>query len=138
MSENDDSPGEDFEKVDVEPIDTETFWADESGESEGEEPAEGVTKGDPEEEPEAEREEATQLVPTGEADTDSDEPSRGERVIDKQAYCHQCPHLSLPPELECLHPGTEILEVVDGERFRVRNCPVVEREEAFEDGSSRA
>jgi len=46
-------------------------------------------------------------------------------VVPKNQYCQGCQYLSRPPDLACGHPGTKILEVIDSERFRVRNCPVV-------------
>lgn len=48
-------------------------------------------------------------------------------VVPKGSYCQQCEHFSPPPEVSCDHPGTEILELVDVEHFRVTGCPVVER-----------
>ncbi|WP_049987990.1 hypothetical protein [Halobellus rufus] len=56
-------------------------------------------------------------------DDETDDP---EHVVEKETYCQKCPHLADPPELACTHDGTEIVEVVDSERFRVRNCPMVE------------
>ena len=49
-----------------------------------------------------------------------------EHVVPKDTYCQSCPYLDGPPALACTHKGTEIVEVVDNERFRVRNCPMVE------------
>jgi hypothetical protein len=56
-----------------------------------------------------------------------DEPATDapEHVVDKRQYCQQCPYLSSPPEISCGHEGTEILEVRDGDSFRVRNCPMI-------------
>ncbi len=53
-------------------------------------------------------------------------PGAAEHVVTKDTYCQSCPYLDEPPELACTHEGTEIVEVVDSERFRVRNCPMVE------------
>jgi hypothetical protein len=49
----------------------------------------------------------------------------GETVVPKRRYCQDCEHFTDPPEVACTHPDGEILEVVDVDRFRVRNCPVV-------------
>ena len=54
------------------------------------------------------------------------------RVIEKRQYCEQCPHFSTPPDVECGHDGTEILELVDMEQFRVVDCPKVEADERLE------
>lgn len=52
-------------------------------------------------------------------------------VVPKDRYCQGCRFLSDPPDTRCLNPDTEIVEMVDSEHFRVRNCPVVaERQEA--------
>ena len=51
-----------------------------------------------------------------------------ETVVEKRRYCQRCPHFGEPPDAVCTHPGTTILEVVDSERFRVQNCPVVARQ----------
>lgn len=48
-----------------------------------------------------------------------------ERVVDKRAYCQQCPHFSAPPDVACGHEGTTIVESVGFDEFRVRNCPMV-------------
>ena len=48
-----------------------------------------------------------------------------EHVVPKRTYCQQCPHFSAPPEVACGHEDTAVVEVVDADRFRVRNCPVV-------------
>ena len=49
-----------------------------------------------------------------------------EYVVPKTRYCQSCPHFGDPPALSCTHEGTDIVAVVDGERFRVRNCPMVD------------
>lgn len=56
-----------------------------------------------------------------------DEDALEEDVVDKRSFCQRCRYLSAPPAVECTHDGTEILEVVDSEKFRVRGCPMVER-----------
>lgn len=48
-------------------------------------------------------------------------------IVDKRSFCQRCRYLSAPPAVECTHDGTEILEIVDSERFRVRGCPMIER-----------
>ena len=50
-----------------------------------------------------------------------------EEVVDKRSFCQRCRYLSAPPAVECTHDGTEILEVVDSGKFRVRGCPMIER-----------
>jgi hypothetical protein len=53
-----------------------------------------------------------------------------EHVVPKRDFCQRCPHFSDPPETACSHEGTTIVEVVDADSFRVRNCPVVEEGDA--------
>lgn len=50
-----------------------------------------------------------------------------EAVVAKRSYCQRCQFFSSPPEVACRNPGTEIVELVDVDHFRVRNCPIVER-----------
>jgi len=57
-------------------------------------------------------------------------PEPDEHVVPKRDFCQRCPHFSSPPETACTHGGTTIVEVVDPDHFRVRNCPVVEDENA--------
>jgi hypothetical protein len=60
-----------------------------------------------------------------------------EAVVEKQQYCQSCDFFTAPPEVACTHEGSEIAEIVDGRRFRVRNCPVVSGE-IQTDGVGRA
>lgn len=64
----------------------------------------------------------------------ADEPaSDGEEagtVVPKASYCQKCEHFSAPPQAVCGNPGTEIVELVDVDHFRVRDCPVVERRQS--------
>jgi hypothetical protein len=57
------------------------------------------------------------------------EDERDVREVSKRAYCQGCEYFSDPPDVSCGHEGTEILEAVDLERFRVVNCPVVKEDE---------
>jgi len=61
---------------------------------------------------------------------------RGERrfaEVNKHSYCENCEYFSEPPDIECAHEGTDIVEFVDYETVRVADCPIVaEREELAE------
>lgn len=62
---------------------------------------------------------------TGEAAEAADvEPERDVRVIPKRT-CHGCQHFADPPAVGCTHEGTDIWTVVDADRFKVVDCPVV-------------
>ncbi|SFR55043.1 hypothetical protein [Halogeometricum limi] len=101
-----DSPPESpFETMAVEAVDTDSLWTELAGESEQ---ASGVG--------------------VGEAARTAGEDSRGnvDHVVSKRAFCQQCPHFTDPPELACGHDRTSIVEVVDADHFRVRNCPMVD------------
>ncbi|MFB6068307.1 MAG: hypothetical protein ABEJ90_00065 [Halobacterium sp.] len=102
-----------FEKVDVGDVDSEAVW-------------EAVVEGESEERPEAER------VGVGrEPEQVTEETDEGaESLVSKREYCQRCPHFAEPPEVACTHEGTEIVEVVDTDTFRVRNCPMVTSGEA--------
>lgn len=54
-----------------------------------------------------------------------DVPGYVDHLVPKAEFCQQCPYLADPPELACEHEDTEIVEVVDSDRFRVRECPMV-------------
>lgn len=100
IEETDDSPEDPFEEMDDEGEPIEDVW-----ETLGEEGTAGEST----------------LAPV--RGTDELE----ENVVDKRSFCQRCRYLSAPPAVECTHEGTEILEVVDSDRFRVRGCPMVER-----------
>lgn len=98
-------PEELFTEVDIESVDESAVWEELS---EGDENGSGVSLG----------------TADGFADLEDD----GDGVIvPKESYCQQCEYFSSPPAIECTNPGTEILELVDIEHFRVRECPVVSR-----------
>ena len=71
--------------------------------------------------------------PTDGAADDVDPTTVEDTVVPKRSYCQDCAYLTAPPELACTHDHGEIVEVVDLDRFRVRNCPVVahRRERSF-------
>jgi hypothetical protein len=101
-----DLPDDDlFEPVEVDHVDDEAVWESFVDGETG--PEEGVGLG-------AEAEAAA-------------EPD--EHVVPKRDFCQRCPHFADPPETACSHEGTTIVEVVDADSFRVRNCPVVEDED---------
>lgn len=55
-------------------------------------------------------------------------------AVSKHSYCEGCEHFSPPPDVQCSHDGTEILEFVDIDTVKVANCPVVaERRELDEE-----
>lgn len=55
-----------------------------------------------------------------------------EHVVDKREFCQRCEFFSAPPEVSCANAGTEIVELVDADRFRVRDCPkVADDDETF-------
>jgi len=95
-----------FEEVDVGGVDSEAVW--DAVVEEGNPPEEIL--GEPAEEP-------TTPEPTGVQD---------EHVIDKREYCQRCEFFTQPPTVACTNDGTQIVELVDSDSFRVRNCPKVQ------------
>ena len=99
-----------FEEVDVGEIDGEAVWdAVVEGDTDpedllGEEPGEMSPDEDP------------TVEPTADPD---------EHVVDKREYCQRCEFFSSPPATACENAGTEIVELVDNDHFRVRDCPKV-------------
>lgn len=82
---------------------------------------------------EEEMSEAERAVGAGVSATEVGSASAGERIehiVPKDQFCSRCPYLGDPPGLACEHDGTEIVEVTDSERFRVRGCPFAGREES--------
>jgi hypothetical protein len=57
--------------------------------------------------------------------SDTRETGRSYAEVSKHSYCEQCEYFSDPPDVECSHEGTEIVEFLDIERVRVVDCPVV-------------
>lgn len=76
--------------------------------------------------PDIDDEAVWEAVLDGEAVTD-DPPEDGgaDAVVSKEQYCKKCEHFSEPPDVACGNPGTEIVELVGIDSFRLRNCPVV-------------
>lgn len=54
---------------------------------------------------------------------------RDVRVIEKRSYCQRCHYFADPPDTACTNEGTDILEVIDTEQFRVADCPIIRGEE---------
>jgi hypothetical protein len=52
-------------------------------------------------------------------------------VVPTQSFCAQCEHVADPPEVRCTYEGSEIVEFVDEDHVRVRNCPIVARREGI-------
>jgi hypothetical protein len=123
------SPGDQlFEAVDdVGDVDREALWRQVAGEDAAARVGEvrSEVEGDPEG-PTVQRPDAS----PGFGDVSVED--REERVVDKAKYCHNCEYFSPPPELRCTHSGTEILELVDVDHFRVVDCPIVAEDEELE------
>lgn len=97
------SDGEElFEEVDVADVDAEEVW---DAVVEGEQPPEDLLEGEP------------AAAEPG--------PAPDEHVIDKREYCQRCEYFAAPPNATCTNEGTEIVEMLDSDQFRVRNCPKV-------------
>lgn len=100
-------PDELFEEMDTGDVDEDALWdALEDGTA-----SEGVA--------------GTDSVDSAVASDDAVERDGETSVVPKSRYCQSCEYFSDPPEMSCSHDGTEIVEHVDMESFRVRNCPVV-------------
>lgn len=102
-----------FEEVDIGDIDAEAVWDA------------VVEEGMP---PDDVLGEANQTAPVDLGAAGSTE-TPDEHVINKREYCQRCEFFNDPPDVACTNAGTDILELVDNEHFRVRNCPKVEAAE---------
>lgn len=115
-----------FTEMEVEDIDEDDVWAELTDETNGDTGGDGDALGDGE----------TSLQETvvgADEGTDADEA-----IVEKRSFCQRCTFFAEPPEVACTNEGTEIVELLDTERFRVRNCPVVAQrrgtaEEVLED-----
>jgi hypothetical protein len=106
--------GDLFEEMDVSDVDTDAVWAsvleddpdDPDGPGDAEEDTPGVDVG-------------TAAAADVESTVDDD------HIVPKDDYCESCHFFGDPPTVECSYEGADVVEVVDMEQFRVRNCPVV-------------
>jgi hypothetical protein len=120
-SDGDADLGDLFEDTDVEEVDREALWRQVAGE----EAAERVDA-------EVDGSADGPTVESPSIDGEESHGDRAERVVEKRSYCQGCEHFSAPPDVHCSHEGTEILEAVDMEHFRVADCPVVAEDEELE------
>jgi hypothetical protein len=114
----DGSASELFEEVDISDIDAERIW---------ESVLDGETASPSGADPIGDGPSTPGIDPDPAFDPDSAEADdeRSDHVVRTREYCQSCHFFTAPPEATCGHDGSEILEAVDSERFRVRNCPVV-------------
>ena len=61
------------------------------------------------------------------------EAERTYAEVSKHSYCEQCEYFSEPPEIDCSHEGTEIVEFLDMDTVRVVDCPIVAERNDLED-----
>ncbi|WP_410766978.1 hypothetical protein [Haloferax sp. DFSO60] len=62
--------------------------------------------------------------------TPVDEDESGvEHVVPKESFCQRCEFFEAPPTFGCTHEGTNIIEAVDSDHFRVHNCPMADRDD---------
>lgn len=67
------------------------------------------------------------------SEPEGEKPERDVVVVSKHEFCEGCPHFTAPPDVECTHDGTAIVEFVGPDDVRVENCPIVrERRELGE------
>ncbi|MEA1932242.1 MAG: hypothetical protein U9O06_11940 [Euryarchaeota archaeon] len=117
-----------FDEMDVSAVDGEALWDELAGAEAEAKSFEGEAADDEADDPiDAEPVEPSVGTSADGATRDRSASSEGdtETLVDKRAYCQQCPYFSEPPTVSCGHAGTEIIEVLKDGRFRVRNCPVV-------------
>ena len=66
-----------------------------------------------------------ELTAVDSGDSEDQRRKRTYADVSKHTYCEQCEYVSGPPEIDCQHDGTEIVEFLDMETIRVIDCPVV-------------
>ena len=132
LPNTEDAPDADevFDEMDISAVDGEALWEElaeaetQAGSFDGEGSA-GVEAEPGGGQIDAEPAEPSVGMDDGRSTGGSDSNRDTETLVDKRAYCQQCPYFSAPPEVSCSHDGTEIVEVLKDGRFRVTNCPVV-------------
>ena len=107
-----------FEEMDVSDVDPDVIW-DSVLNGDETEPVDAT----PQQLSESEPTENGQSVDVDEQNEDEDEAT--ETLVPKGTYCESCYFFSDPPEATCTYSGSEIVEIVDSDQFKVRNCPVV-------------
>lgn len=119
-------PDDVFVEMDVDEIDEDSVWQDLISEDDGDDGAidgrtdsDGRTGAGTRAEAEADSTSTSGSVPG------ATEGASGEEIVSKQRFCEGCEFLSPPPNVACTNPGTEIVELVDNEHYRVSDCPVV-------------
>lgn len=118
-----------FEEMDISNVDTEALWdsvLDDTESDAGAVASEGQHDHGMSEETDRGLQSDFDAEPDSGFDTRSgsaDEPR--ETTVAKDSHCESCYFFTSPPEVGCTYDGSEIVEIVDSERFRVRNCPVV-------------
>lgn len=120
LDEGPEPPDDVFVEMDVGEIDEDSVWQDLVEDEDSDEEAHGRTEAGARAEPETEETATAGTVPG------ATEVEAGEEIVSKQRFCERCEYFSTPPVAECTHPGTEIVELVDNDHFRVSDCPVVE------------
>lgn len=111
-----------FTEVEVDDVDDESVWAELAGD-------------DAQTAPDADADVDLSPEPSVEGEslpeeTDEPTPTATETIVQKRSYCEKCEYFSEPPEVGCGYPDGEIVELIDTERFKVRNCPIVDRRES--------
>ena len=96
-----------FESAEVPDLDTDEVWVSLSAPDDG-------------------RPAADEAVDAARVETGA--PAVDEYVVPKSEFCQRCSLFSAPPEVACEHEEARIAEVVDSERFRVRDCPFATEE----------
>ena len=112
--------GDDESVADVDSV--ELFEEVEVGEIDGEAVWDAIVEGD------AAAEELLGEEPGVDSGTEAAaEPTEesNEHVVEKREYCQRCEFFTQPPNAACTNEGTEIVELVDADHFRVRGCPKV-------------
>jgi hypothetical protein len=99
-----------FEEMDVSDVDTDAVWASVLEDDADDPDTEGGTPG---------VDVGTAAAADVETTVDDD------HIVPKDDYCESCHFFGGPPTVECSYEGADVVEVVDMEQFRVRNCPVV-------------
>lgn len=126
LDDGPDPPEDVFVEMDVDEIDEDSVWQDLISEDDvGDGAVDGRTDSDGRTGASTRAEAEAESTSTGGTVPGATEGDFGDEIVSKQRFCEGCEYFSPPPNVACTNPGTEIVELVDNEHYRVSDCPVV-------------
>lgn len=121
-----------FDERSTEEVESDEVWNEVLEEGDG---SDEQIVSDTDDEPPAEPDDDA-MAPQGDVDGESGGADGRVAAVSKHEYCERCRFFSGPPEINCTHDGTEIVDFGDMETVRVSNCPIVAERQGLEQGGT--